>query len=73
MIIIDTALAKRQLESNPIRVALVGTGFMGRGILLQITNSTPGMEVVAVYHTDTALACVHTHRNVNIHAQICGV
>jgi predicted homoserine dehydrogenase-like protein len=50
MMIIDTALAKRQQENNPIRVGLVGTGFMGRGVLLQITNSVPGMEVVAVFN-----------------------
>jgi predicted homoserine dehydrogenase-like protein len=50
MIIIDTALAKLNEENNPIKVALIGAGFMGRGILLQITNSVPGMEVVAVYN-----------------------
>lgn len=50
MMIIDTALAKRQEENNPIRVALVGAGFMGRGIVLQIANSVPGMEVVAIYN-----------------------
>lgn len=56
MILIDTALAKRQQENNPIRVALVGTGFMGRGILLQITRSVPGMEVVAVYNRNVGRA-----------------
>lgn len=65
MIIIDTALAKRQLESNPIRVALVGTGFMGRGILLQITNSTPGMEVVAVYNR-TVEGAIRAYREAGI-------
>jgi predicted homoserine dehydrogenase-like protein len=50
MIIIDTALAKLNEENNPIKVALIGAGFMGRGILLQIANSVPGMEVVAVYN-----------------------
>jgi predicted homoserine dehydrogenase-like protein len=52
MMIIDTALAKRQAAHNPVKVALVGAGFMGRGILLQITNSVPGMEVVAIYNID---------------------
>jgi len=56
MMIIDTALARRQAENNPIRVALVGTGFMGRGILLQITKSVPGMEVVAVYNRNVGRA-----------------
>jgi predicted homoserine dehydrogenase-like protein len=50
MIIVDTALAKRHEEKNPIRVGLVGAGFMGRGIVLQIANSVPGMELVAIYN-----------------------
>lgn len=50
MVIVDTALAKRQAENNPVRVALVGAGFMGRGIVLQIANSVPGMELVAIYN-----------------------
>ena len=48
MIIVDTALEKRQQEGNPIRVALVGAGYMGRGITLQITNYIKGMELVAI-------------------------
>lgn len=48
MIIIDSALKKRQSDNNPIRVAMVGAGFMGRGVALQIINSTPGMKLVAV-------------------------
>ena len=50
MVIVDTALAKRQEENNPVRVGLVGAGFMGRGIVLQIANSVPGMEMVAIYN-----------------------
>lgn len=50
MVIVDTALAKREAENNPVRVGLVGAGFMGRGIVLQVTNSVPGMEVVAIYN-----------------------
>jgi predicted homoserine dehydrogenase-like protein len=50
MYIVDTALGKRHEANNPVRVALVGAGFMGRGILLQISKSVPGMEVVAVYN-----------------------
>ncbi|WP_243758898.1 NAD(P)H-dependent oxidoreductase [Actinotalea soli] len=41
-------LAERQRDSRPIRVALVGAGFMGRGLVNQIVNSVPGMEVVAI-------------------------
>jgi predicted homoserine dehydrogenase-like protein len=48
MVLVDTALQKRAAEDNPIRVGMVGAGFMGRGIALQICNSTPGMELVAI-------------------------
>ena len=48
MIIVDRALAEREAEGNPIRVGLVGAGFMGRGIALQILQSVPGMQLVAI-------------------------
>jgi predicted homoserine dehydrogenase-like protein len=48
MIIVDKALEKRQQEGNPIRVAMIGAGFMGRGIALQIFTAVPGMELVAI-------------------------
>lgn len=56
MIIVDTALAKRKAENNPVRVALVGAGFMGRGIALQICNFVPGMELVAIANRTIAKA-----------------
>jgi len=48
MIIVDKALEKRHQEGNPIRVAMVGAGYMGRGIALQIVTATPGMNLVAI-------------------------
>jgi predicted homoserine dehydrogenase-like protein len=48
MIIVDTALRRRQEEGRPVRVAMVGAGFMGRGIANQVQNSVPGMELVAI-------------------------
>jgi predicted homoserine dehydrogenase-like protein len=48
LIIVDRALEKRQKENNPVRVAMIGAGFMGRGIALQIQNYVPGMELVAI-------------------------
>jgi predicted homoserine dehydrogenase-like protein len=48
MVIIDTALKQRELAGNPIRVAMVGAGFMARGIALQIIQSVPGMHLVAI-------------------------
>lgn len=48
MIIVDRALEERQRDGNPIRVAMVGAGFMGRGIALQILTAVPGMQLVAI-------------------------
>jgi len=48
MIIVDTALKQRQATGNPVRVAMIGAGFMGRGIALQMCRYTPGMELVAI-------------------------
>lgn len=48
MIIVDTALARRAAEDRPIRIAMIGAGFMGQGIVNQIAHSTPGMELVAI-------------------------
>lgn len=48
MIIIDSALRARADAGNPIRVGMIGAGFMGRGIANQILNSVPGMDLVAI-------------------------
>ena len=48
MIIVDTALAKRHQADNPVRVGIVGAGYMGRGTVLQIQTAIKGMQVVAV-------------------------
>ena len=56
MIIVDTALKKRYEESNPVRVAVIGAGYMGRGVVLQVVTAVPGMEVVAVYNRTLATA-----------------
>lgn len=48
MIIVDTALRERAESNNPVRVGMIGAGFMGRGIALQIAQSVPGMELVAI-------------------------
>jgi predicted homoserine dehydrogenase-like protein len=48
VILVDRALAERAREGRPVRVAMVGAGFMGRGIALQIVTATPGMELVAI-------------------------
>jgi len=48
MIIVDRALQARSEAGNPIKVGMIGAGFMGRGIANQIANSVPGMELVAI-------------------------
>jgi predicted homoserine dehydrogenase-like protein len=48
MIIIDKRLEQLESDKNPIRVALVGAGYMGRGIALQIIRAVQGMELVAI-------------------------
>ncbi|KST66478.1 NAD(P)H-dependent oxidoreductase [Mastigocoleus testarum] len=48
MIIVDRALQARAEAGNPIKVGMIGAGFMGRGIANQIANSVPGMELVAI-------------------------
>ena len=54
MIIVDKALDKRAEEGQPVRVGMIGAGFMGRGIANQIVNSVPGMELVAIFSRDPA-------------------
>lgn len=48
MIIVDSALEARERAGNPVRVGMVGAGFMARGIALQIQSVVPGMELVAI-------------------------
>jgi predicted homoserine dehydrogenase-like protein len=50
MIIIDNALKARAAEGRPIRVGMLGAGFMGQGLTNQIVNSVPGMRMAAVYN-----------------------
>ena len=48
MILVDNALAQRAADGNPIRVAMVGAGFMARGVALQMLTAVEGMRLVAV-------------------------
>jgi predicted homoserine dehydrogenase-like protein len=49
MIIVDNALRVREEEGRPIRVGMIGAGFMAQGLANQIRNSVPGMEMAAIY------------------------
>jgi len=48
MMILDTALKQRADAGRPIRVGLIGAGFMARGVALQIALSVPGMRVAVI-------------------------
>jgi len=50
MIIVDNALKAREAQGLPIRVAILGAGFMAQGLTNQITNSVPGMHMVAAFN-----------------------
>lgn len=56
MILVDKALEKRQAENNPIRVAIVGAGFMGGAIAYQLCKFVPGMKLVVIsnHHIEKA-------------------
>ncbi|QJD59462.1 NAD(P)-dependent oxidoreductase [Pseudomonas sp. gcc21] len=56
MIIVDTALARRQAEGRPIRVGMIGAGFQASGIALQIMTATQGMTLCAVANRNIAAA-----------------
>jgi len=48
MILLDTALAKRATQGRPIRAALIGSGFMGAGIVNQVVRYCPGIHLVVI-------------------------
>ncbi|HMD35953.1 MAG TPA: SAF domain-containing protein [Vicinamibacterales bacterium] len=50
MILVDTALKARAESGTPIRVGILGAGFMARGLANRIVNTTPGMAVVAMFN-----------------------
>jgi predicted homoserine dehydrogenase-like protein len=50
MIIVDTALQRLACADKPIRVGMVGAGFMAQGLTNQIENSVPGMRMAAIFN-----------------------
>jgi predicted homoserine dehydrogenase-like protein len=56
MIIVDTALQAREASGNPIRVGIIGAGFMAQGLANQIVNSVQGMRLLAVSNRRRARA-----------------
>lgn len=53
MILIDTALQKLEQNGTPIRIGMVGAGFMARGVCLQVLRYTKGMRISAIANRST--------------------
>jgi predicted homoserine dehydrogenase-like protein len=49
MILVDTALQRRETEGRPIRVAILGAGFMSHGLSNRIVKTSVGMRIVGIY------------------------
>jgi predicted homoserine dehydrogenase-like protein len=47
MWIVDAALKARGDQNRPVRVGIVGAGFMCQGLTNQIVNGTAGIRLVA--------------------------
>ncbi|MBT2899226.1 NAD(P)-dependent oxidoreductase [Streptomyces sp. McG3] len=56
MMIVDTALRRRAEEGRPIRVGMVGAGYMGRGLVRHISTSVAGMRVAGISNRNPANA-----------------
>lgn len=56
MIIVDQALAAREAAGEPVRVGMIGAGFMARGIANQFLNYVNGMRLVAIANRTVANA-----------------
>jgi predicted homoserine dehydrogenase-like protein len=48
MILIDTQLRALEASGSPIRVGMVGAGFMGQGLANHLLNTVRGMRLVAI-------------------------
>ena len=66
MILVDTALRARAAAGDPVRFAMFGAGFMGRGIANQVTRYTPGMELAAICNR-TVQAGVDAYAAAGVH------
>ncbi len=48
MFIVDTALEQREKQGKPVRVGIVGAGYMGRGIATQLLRPPSGIRLAAI-------------------------
>lgn len=56
MIIVDTKLAELAAANTPIRVGLIGAGFMAKGAAVQLLKYTQGMQLVGIANRTTTKA-----------------
>jgi predicted homoserine dehydrogenase-like protein len=66
MILVDSALHARAEAGDPVRFAMFGAGFMGRGIANQVARYTPGMELVAICNRSVQ-AAVEAYKRAEVH------
>lgn len=62
MIIIDNQLTQRAQKNRPVRIGMAGAGFMGRGIVNQVANHSPGLKICGLFSRNPEnayKACVH--------------
>lgn len=59
MVIVDKALQFREDINNPIKVGVIGAGYMAIGLVNQIVRYVPGIKVVAICNRtlDKAVKC----------------
>lgn len=70
MIIVDTLLKQRAQEGRPIRVGLWGAGEMAKGMVNQVMQYTPGMEV-AVIANRTISKALEAYAYTGTEAAVC--
>lgn len=56
MIIVDTAIRQRLATGKPVMVGMVGSGFMGRGMLVQVERHMPVLHFAAICNRDVERA-----------------
>ena len=50
MIIVDRLLEEREAANKPVRVALLGAGFISQGLANHLVHTKPGMRLVGVFN-----------------------
>jgi len=74
MILIDTRLEELERAGNPVHAAMIGAGFMGRGIALQFATAVRGLRLSCVVcrNADRGLSALQTAGFENVRV-VCSV